>query len=201
MQRIKAEAGPAIDQVCSQSSIPPAFIAGLIANETGEQFAEGGIAKACNAKRFEKGVLGAIWEVLLGRKTAYGSIGRSDLVAFVVGLPAPPVTAPRGLPTDALQRIDGLATSWGLTQVMGYHTIEPSSGLETPNDLILAGRCLAETIRLLAEFAHRFQLDLAKDFKDLFDCWNSGDPVAGPRHTFDPQYVAKGIARMELYLA
>lgn len=201
MQRIKAEAGDAIATACERSSVPPAFVAGLIANETGEQFASAGLAGAMNARRFEKNVLAALWEVLLGRKAAYGSLGRKDVLLYVVSgqvakSGAGFTTVPATIPADSLLRMDRLASSAGLTQVMGYHVLEAASGLEHTDDLMLPGRCLEETIRLLAEFAERFQLDLTSEFPPLFTCWNTGSPEG---KTFDPDYVKNGLRRMQLY--
>src|SRR5579885_1688903 len=50
--------------------------------------------------------------------------------------------------------------------------------------------------RLVAQCASRFGLDLAKDVDELFDCWNTGRPHAP---TADPQYVPRGLARLQLY--
>jgi hypothetical protein len=187
MQSIKGEWGAQIADACSASSVPESFVAALIANESGGD---------TDAKRFEKGVLASLWEVLLGRKASYGSIGRADLVAFVADLAAPPVQSPRALPADALQRIDRLATSRGLTQVMGYHTLEHASSLEDPMDLVLPARCLKETLRLLTEFAVRFHLDVKLDFEQLLRCWNTGEPDG---RTFDPAYVANALNRKTIY--
>src|SRR6267142_4538423 len=129
MQSIKAQWGTEIEDACKTSAVPPAFLAALIAGESGGK---------PDAKRFEPGVLRALWEVLLGRKTAYGSIRRADLVQFVAGLASPPVSSPQSLPADAFQRVDSLATSWGLTQIVGYHildTLTPPSPPRDPQDL------------------------------------------------------------------
>src|SRR5216684_9160825 len=77
MQFVKSVWYTTIMGACEASSIPPAFLAALIAGESGGKN---------DAKRFEPAVLHALWEVLLGRKAAFGSIGRADLVAFVSGL-------------------------------------------------------------------------------------------------------------------
>lgn len=171
-------------------TVPPEFLAALVANESGGN---------TSAKRFEKNVLFSLWQVLLGRQTAYGSIGRAVLIDYIARTTAAPlVTTPTTLPTDALQRIDGLCTSWGLTQIMGYNIF----GLDMP--LINRPEILAQpmsnlsvALRLLAEFAHRWQLDLQKDFTELFACWNTGRP--DPSKTYDPQYVSNGLRRMAIY--
>lgn len=186
MQFVKSAWYTTIMGACETSSIPPAFLAALIAGESGGKN---------DAKRFEPAVLRALWEVLLGRKANYGSIGRSDLVAFVAGLPGVPASAPTSLPADTYQRLDSLATSWGLTQIMGYHVLERTmdhsvDSLRNPNTGLLIAN------KLLTVFSVRFQLDVAKDFEQLLRCWNTGQPDG---ETFDPAYVNNALARMAIW--
>lgn len=185
MQSIKAKWGAMIAAACATSSVPAAFLAGLIANESGGN---------PDAKRFESHVLLALWEVLLGRKTAYGSIGRPSLVGFVSGASLPVYTAAASLPADTYQRLDSLATSWGLTQVMGYNAMAMNQGPEKLKDPAAA---LSISLQMLAQFVHRFQLDPITDFSPMFACWNTGGP--DPAKTFDPNYVPNGLARMKIY--
>ena len=187
MQSIQTKWGGAIAEACSTSSVPAAFLAALIANETGGN---------SNAKRFEKGVLAALWEVLLGRKEAYGSIKRMVLVGYVANVAAVPVNAPTNLPADAFQRVDALATSWGLTQIMGYHILEGNAPTKTIAALQDPAMHLAMALRMLAQFAAEFQLDVTRDFDQMFRCWNGGHPTA---QTFDPNYVPNGLNRMVLW--
>jgi hypothetical protein len=188
MYAIKQAWGAAIEEAAKASSVPPAWLAALIANESGGK---------ADAKRFEKNVLVALWEVLLGRKAAYGTIGRADVVRFVSGISPLTAQVPASLPTDTYQRLDGLATSWGLTQIMGYHVFEFNCTLD---DLKTPARSLEISMRLAAQFVARNQLDVrdTKDLGELFDCWNTGRPDGV---TFDPNYVTNGLARMELYSA
>jgi hypothetical protein len=187
MQSIKAKWGAMITAACSMSSVPAAFLAGLIANESGGNPL---------AKRFESHVLLALWEVLLGRKTSYGSIGRAGLVQFVSGASLPVYTAPATLPADTYQRFDSLATSWGLTQIMGYEVLDsqlnsgPIDNLKTPPaDLVV-------TLRMMTQTAARIGVDVTKDFSEMFDFWNTGRPHAP---TADPQYIPNGLERMKIY--
>lgn len=189
MQFIKTKYGATIEQVCSASSVPPAFLAALIANESGGN---------TDAKRFEPAVLASLWQVLLGRKAAYGAIGRADLVRFVSGVPEIPVQVPASVRSDTYQRLDSLAHSWGLTQIMGYHCLEHDSPATVPDDLRSPMICLKETIWLLTKFAAEFHLDVASDFSDLLHCWNAGSPGAA---TFDPHYVNNAMIRMDAYKA
>ena len=98
-----------------------------------------------------------------------------------------------------MQSLDGLATSWGATQIMGWHVLEPIGAGKSVQSLKTQDGCIDFSIRLLTWFANQFQLDMTKDFTDLFDCWNSGDPVAGTVKTYDPNYTANGLRRMALY--
>jgi len=184
MQDIKARFGDTIAAAAGVSSVPAAFLAALIANESGGNI---------NAKRFEPHVLAALWEVLLGRKTAYGSIARSSLVGYVTGISVPTINVPANLPANAFQRVDALATSWGLTQIMGYHALEFCVTIDT---LISPEDSLPVATKMLTGFARSFQLDVTKDFEQMLRCWNGGHPTA---QTFDPQYVPNGLERMQLW--
>jgi len=193
MRKIRGSYGAAIDAACKNSNVPASFLAALVANESGGN---------PDAKRFEKNVLAAIWEVLLGRKTAYGSIPAHDLFLFLVPGAYPPngATALTAVITHALQQLDGLATSWGLTQVMGYHVLELGAdqwSIDKLQDPLQGLRC---SVYLLGNFAREFKIDPAADPTDLLNCWNSGHPAGDPKHpTFDPQYVPNGLARMKAY--
>jgi hypothetical protein len=188
MTRIRDKWGSSIADACKSSSVPEAFVAALVANETGGD---------PDAKRFERGVLGDLWEVLQGRKAAYGSIGRVDLLAYVTAASsiAGPVsvTGLSGIVSGALQRLDSLASSWGLTQVMGYEAIVFSI---TTSDLQVPSYGLRTSLRMLGQFASRFQLDLGADFAEMFDCWNSGRAHG---RTADPNYIDNGLARLQIY--
>jgi hypothetical protein len=173
------------------SSIPPAFLAALIGNEDG---LHGGDPAA---HRFEKLVLAGFWEVLMGRKTSFENIGKGDLVAYLCNRPGPVYTVPTSIPVDALNLLDGLANSWGLTQIMGWHVFELGITVE---ELKLPSGNLRAAAKLLTKFAERFQLDVTqqKDLGELFDAWNTGRPDGA---TFDPNYVGNGLARMAAYSA
>jgi hypothetical protein len=173
MQGIKSAWGDAIAEACKTSNVPPSFLAALIAGESGGHN---------DAKRFEKNVLLNLWEVVLGRKAAFGSLGRSDLLNFI-----------DDDLINTLEKLDELATSWGLTQIMGYHVLGTSLSL---GDLRVPEKHLGFALRMLAGFAHQFQLDVTQEFDDLFRCWNTGRPDGA---TFDPLYVSNGLARMAVW--
>jgi hypothetical protein len=191
MQSIHTKYGAAIEFTCKQllhaggPGVSPSFVAALIANESGGNLA---------AKRFEKGVLIDLWDVLMGRSAAYGSIGAQDLWTFLANSP---VISPFNIVvSDAVNRLDALATSWGLTQIMGYEVFDFSAVSPTIDKLQTVDGGLQLTLLMLAKFAARFQFDLATDAKDMFDCWNTGRPNV---RTFDPQYIPNGLRRMALY--
>lgn len=188
MQRIHSSLGDSITAAVSSTAIPANFIASLIANETGGD---------ATKKRFESGVLGKLWEVLLGRRSRYGAITISILEDYISGLT--PVRGPKVFPADVFTRLDELATSWGLTQIMGYHLLEWTEipgWYRTIADLRAPEGNLKCAVLLLTNFADQFRLDLSKDFEALMRCWNSGRPDG---QTFDPQYVANGLGRMDVY--
>jgi hypothetical protein len=196
MTKIRASYGAAIAEACRLSSVPPAFLAAMVANESGGN---------PGAKRFEKAVLASLWEVLLARSTNFGSLKRDDVLRFLV--PAPVILAAGSSGTfvastaggtpqlpDSMLRLDSLATSFGLTQIMGYEAI--AFHLDGVARLADPAGELPITIKMLTQFAERFALNLATDFSELFDCWNTGRPHAT---TFDPNYIPNGLARMAIY--
>jgi hypothetical protein len=81
---------------------------------------------------------------------------------------------------------------------MGYHCLEAGAAPPLAEDFTNAGTCLKTTLSMLAAFAHQFSLDLASDFGELLCCWNTGRPDG---KTFDPNYVANGLARKVAYEA
>jgi hypothetical protein len=186
MTGIHAKLGATIAAACKMSSAQPDFLAALIANESGGD---------SNAKRFERGVLDSLWSVLQGRAANFGSIGMDDINSYIMlNLVLPPTAAEvRNWFTDSLQRLDSLATSWGVTQIMGYEGIALGFDVAALTD---PARAMGYTCRMLADFARRFDLDLGKDYADLFTCWNTGRPHA---QTADPNYVANGLARAQIY--
>jgi hypothetical protein len=190
MQSIRDKYHNQIAQAAASSSVPGEFLAALVANESGGR---------PDAKRFERAVLASLWEVLQGRAAHYGSIGRGDLYVYLlpaVGDLEPPAdlrTFVSGNLTTALQRLDSLATSWGLTQIMGYEGIAFDCEPGAFQDPVGA---LHYTCRMLALESTGRGVDLSKDFSEMFDIWNTGRPHAP---TADPQYIPNGLARMNIY--
>jgi hypothetical protein len=86
-----------------------------------------------------------------------------------------------------------LASSWGYTQIMGFHMVGHRG---TVRDLLDPASHFHFATQLLAEFAQDYQLDVTYEFAELFRCWNTGRPYG---KTTDPAYVEHGLRRMELY--
>ena len=162
MKRIIEQWGALVAEVCRASSVPPEFLLALIANESGGD---------ASAERFEPRVFERFKQIAAGNHPAWGAV-TAQLLA--------------GLGDDALRV---LATSYGLTQVMGYNAafrhVDPLA-LRDPRT------CLQLTTRMLAEDAARFGLDLKTDFAEMFATWNSGNP----RGHAVPGYIASGLAHL-----
>jgi hypothetical protein len=179
MQKIKVELGLPIAAAAASSSVPAAFFAALIANESGGN---------PSAERYEPRVFTALSDVYNGQTAAYGSITRTKILNYVTG----PITETASI--DATDRLKALATSWGITQIMGYEAIAFTieSGADALRDPVVA---LKTTTLMLMDFARRFQISLSES-GELFDCWNTGRPH---QTTYDPKYIPNGLARMEIW--
>jgi len=175
MLRIKTAWGPAIAAACRYSSVCPAFMAALIANESGGE---------PTARRFEHGVYQHLRAVLDGKEDHYGSIDKTDL---------------SGCRDSDVREF---STSWGLTQIMGYHLLNWG---HNPDSLLDPKFNLDFATRLLANFAQAYNLDLRAEFEEMFRCWNTGHPYDDAQtkrvegKTTDPEYVPNGLRRMEIY--
>jgi len=174
------------------------FLAALTANES---------AGVANAARFEPAVYRHLRDIAAGVSIAYGRIHAADLdrateamlnakgddfharyltTAFATGNRQ----AIAALEDDSLRQ---LATSWGYTQIMGYHVVGMNA---TVRNLIDPSFHYSLAVELLTDFARQFKLDPQRDFEQLFRCWNSGSPTG---KTYDPNYVVNGLRRMEVY--
>jgi hypothetical protein len=188
MRSIKEHWSAEIAAACQASSVLPAFLAALIANESDGKN---------DAQRFEPVVFERLKEVLLGARPHYAPAGikrpitKQDLLAYC----DPGTPEERGDFSTALQCLHNLATSWGLTQIMGWHLVEFNSGLGTAW-LATPGGNLQFATRLLAWFAEHYDLDRASEHAKFLACWNTGEPMGV---TYDPQYIPKGIARMAIW--
>ncbi len=200
LARVRARWHEVIREACQYSSVPAEFLGALVANES---------AGDPQAARFEPAVYRHLQRVAAGKTSRYGSLTRARVeaeVADMLSTKSPAFHAT--FLTDAFssahaaqlasardEALRELATSWGLTQIMGYHMAGRAG---TARDLLEPRFHFRVAIELLAEFAERYQLDLARDFEPMFRCWNTGQPYGA---TTDPAYVEKGLSRMEKYRA
>jgi hypothetical protein len=190
MQRIRDAWGLKIAQACAGSSVPPAFVAALIANESGGNV---------NAKRYEPLVCGHLAAVISGKAAAYDppgarrALGAQDLQQYLSDS-----AESAGPGSTPIHRLADLATSYGLTQIMGFHVL--MWGLDLSVLRSGADSQLKFTLQMLAFAAQNNALDLAmpdqQTVGEFFDWWNTGRPHGS---TFDPNYVPNGIERMRIY--
>ena len=198
VERVFERCDAVIREACASSSVPPEFLAALTANESG------GLA---DAARFEAAVYRHLEAVARGERPSYGSIMLPELEAEASEL-LPPTDAAlharyltpafaanhqeqiESLPDEALRQ---LATSWGYTQIMGYHMVGRAG---TVRDLVEPRFHFRLAVQLLSEFAADYHLDLGHEFSEMFCCWNTGRPYG---KTFDPNYVENGLRRMRTY--
>jgi hypothetical protein len=187
-----------ITSSCINSSVPTAFLGALTANES---------AGDPKATRFEPSVYRHLKAVAAGQSPAYGGIHAEDLADEVQEMLHPKaenfhtryLTEPfaanhrEALAAQEDEALRELATSWGFTQIMGYHSVGRAASVRALLEPVYHFRTALE---MLAEFAEDFQLDLAHEYEEMFRCWNTGAPYG---ETFDPRYVEDGLRRMELY--
>jgi hypothetical protein len=210
LQRVYQRCGHFILEACTLSLLPPEFLGALTANES---------AGAARAARFEPAVYRRLQAVACGESPSYGSLRAADLDAKAEETLAPPGdgqpqtegqaksdgfharyltsgflqqnrTAIAALEDDVLRQ---LATSWGYTQIMGYHTIGRTG---TVQELLDPTFHYKLAIELLERFAVDYHLDLKQEFEELFRCWNTGRPYG---KTYDLAYVENGLRRMKVY--
>ncbi len=196
--RVAARCQGFLVEACASSTLPPEFLGALTANESGGD---------PEAARFEPSVYRHLTAVVGGAAPVYGGIAREPLEAGIEEMLHPKAAqfhatfltpqfaeehgeALRAAEDEALRE---LATSWGFTQIMGYHVL---GRWRTVRDLLEPRIHFRLATELLTDFARRHGLALGRDFSELFRCWNTGQPDGT---TADPSYVAKGLSRMSLY--
>ena len=198
LQRVHDRCHAVMVEVCRYSSVPTAFLAALVANESG------GNGKAL---RFEPAVYRHLKSLAAGERPKYAGHDRDSLQREIEEMLHPksaafhahflsatwgeaPLKALAACRDEALRE---LASSWGYTQIMGYHLLgRPGTVL----DLLEPRFHFGLALELLADFAERYQLDVTREFAEMFRCWNTGQPYGA---TTDPRYVEKGLRRMEIY--
>jgi hypothetical protein len=185
MQKIRDKWAPVIAAAAHTTTVGEPFLAALIAGESAGDPA---------AKRFEPAVFGHILEVLASKRAAFSvpginrPLGAVDFMGYIMKAPAAFL--------QQLGQVVDLATSFGLTQIMGWHAVELYQ-----EDMLAKIKTdpqaqLELTIQLLVIFANKYDLNLANEWEAMFTCWNTGEPDG---HTYDPNYVANGLRRIEIY--
>lgn len=199
VQRAQERCGRFIAQACAGLEVPAEFLAALVANESGGDL---------GAARFEPSVYRHLKAVADGVAPVYGGIRAGDLADEVEEMLHPKTgnfhqhflterfaashsDRLASLEDEALRE---LATSWGYTQIMGYHMV----GRGAPRDLLEPLLHFRVAIELLTDFAAYYRLDVRREFAEMFRCWNTGAPYG---ETFDPRYVETGLRRLEVYRA
>jgi len=187
-----------IQEACRTSSVRAEFLGALTANESGGN---------PTAVRFEPSVYRHLKAVAAGERPRYGGIGAEALCQELAEVLHPKTGEFHAVFLNSLfmagqaselsrladEALRELASSWGFVQIMGFHVIGRRG---TPRDLLEPRFHYRFANQLLAEFAQRYQLDLGREFAELFRCWNTGGPDG---KTADPAYVENGLRRMEIY--
>lgn len=178
MAKIKTTCGPWIDAAVEGTPYPATLLAALTANESGGDPA---------VTRFEPAVLGQLALTVIGRKANFGALGGEDIGTYVRD----------EIPGDLaalVKLLVNLATSWGPMQIMGYEALADHYSF---SDLPTLDKHYPHAIPMLEDFRKRFDISITGNaWGQFFDCWNTGRPHA---KTFDPQYVPRGLDRMNLY--
>jgi len=189
-----------IQEACRTSTVPGEFLGALTTNESGGNAA---------AVRFEPSVYRHLKAVAAGERPRYVGIGAQGLCEEICEVLHPKTGEfhekflnslflagqASELSRMADEALRELASSWGFTQIMGFHVIGRHG---TVRDLLAPRFHYHLANQLLAEFADSYQLDLRRDFEKMFRCWNTGRPDG---RTADPAYVENGLRRAEIYRA
>jgi hypothetical protein len=185
MKTIHEKWGAMLASAAHSSAATEPFLAALVAGES---------AGNPTAKRFEPAVFGHILEVCAGKRSSFSvpgitrALGAVDLLNYI--MVGPSAFIPQ------LGRAADLATSWGLTQIMGWHCVELYQEDRLPKIMTDPEQQLGLTVQLLVTSANKYDLDMAKETDALFTCWNTGEPDG---HTYDPHYVENGERRIQIY--
>ena len=185
MLRIREQWGAAIAAACANSSVPQAFLAALIANESGGD---------ANLARFEPSEFALVCQVFSGLRPSLQVTGISNALG---PLDLWPIYKTASF-AAGLEMAKVLASSFGLTQIMSWHFLALGYTGLAP----IPASQLDATLRLMAAAAPHFDLDLAMPDEaavaEWFTWWNCGNPAG---KTFDPNYESNGVERMLIYAA
>lgn len=190
MERIHRELHPRLHQETRLTPFSPALLAALVANESSAR---------PQAERFEKRVFVRICLAAAGlQKFRDPSLSRQiEQKEWLMDADHAIANASHhgyfSLIQLGLDHYKKLATSYGYTQIMGWHALEWHWPLV---ELLDPTRHFGFVLTLLHWFTEHYQLDPAADADKLLRCWNTGRPDG---KTYDPKYVPNGLRRMRLY--
>jgi hypothetical protein len=159
------------------TNVPPRFVAGLIGNEAGRNYKTGEIKP--EAERFEHGVFNHLIAVRDGHQKKYGAIVQADL---------------KDASDDAIK---ALSTSYGVTQIMGWHCIHNLHC--TIADLRNPDKHLFYTVKLLQLNGFPRNATDSRMDREMRE-WNSGSETGKTYHeNYVPnaQQVRKYYAELE----
>jgi len=198
VRRVFARCDGFIQEACRSSSVPAEFLGALTANESGGEPA---------AVRFEPSVYRHLKSVAVGERPRYGGIDAETLCEELAEVLHPKTGEFHATFLNSLfmggqaselchladEALRELASSWGFVQIMGFHMLGRRG---TVRDLLEPRFHYHLANQLLAEFAASYQLDLKREFEEMFRCWNTGRPDG---RTADRAYAGNGLRRMEIY--
>lgn len=171
-QQIHTRFGAKVEAATAGTPAPPEFVAGLIGVEAGKD-RQGRISET--ATRFEPGVYDKLVAIRAGRRKSWSHIKQADIKDA----------------TDGALR--NLATSFGLCQVMGWHTIHnldcTIAQLRDPSTHL---RYAVQLLMLNSKDGDFERRAYVGEFKE----WNSGSETG---KTYRADYVANAGAVMDAY--
>ena len=193
MQQIKTHLGDYIAGAVEGTPFPASLVAAIVANESGGNAA---------ASRFEPVVFGELARVIAGQKSCFEPAGIKVplLESQLIGAVSPLRPLAKGAPvlpsltfSQSVLALVNLATSWGPTQIMGWHATEFGYAI---SDLTNVATHFDRAVELLKWFRQKYSL--ADDPDDYFHCWNTGSPDGV---LFNPLYVISGSVFTQIYEA
>ena len=156
--------------------VPESFLAALTGNES---------VGVKDAGRHERGVLERLRLVLLGQRNSYNGV-----MAGMLMLPGGDGEGHHEYYKAQEAHLYQAATSWGFTQIMGYHVLRWGGNMA---DLVDPEKHYGFTLRLLKEITEQWGLDPSKDFEKMGRCWNTGKPDGA---TYHESYIPNLLRRM-----
>ena len=172
MQRVKDRAGKYL-AAANTGIIPQSFLAALTANES---------LGDTEAKRFEPAVLHRLVALALGQRNHY-----KEVTAGMLWLKVDVAETHQKYAMRQLFHLQKAATSWGFTQIMGYHALRMGASISDLTDP-------EKHYQLAVDMLSECPADLSKDFEKMARWWNTGATVG--KKTYHESYVPNILRRM-----